>query len=81
MPLLPLRCTPAVSLGSVVSPADERQSELGGNWYDFSNSLAASTRDGDGPPNEDDYIGFRVASVPRPSTLTLLWMRAFAFLA
>ena len=45
----------------------------GGSWYDsYSSYLASSSRDNDYPTNEYYLIGFRVASVPEPGSLTLL---------
>ncbi|MCC6641925.1 MAG: SUMF1/EgtB/PvdO family nonheme iron enzyme [Deltaproteobacteria bacterium] len=40
----------------------------GGAWHGGSVGLAAGESYGDGPPNEYDYLGFRVASIPEPST-------------
>ncbi len=44
----------------------------GGDWYSNSNILAASFRSNSDPTDEDNYIGFRVASVPEPGSITLL---------
>jgi formylglycine-generating enzyme required for sulfatase activity len=44
----------------------------GGDWYCGSNALAASYRSYGNAPNEYEYIGFRVASVPEPSCIVLL---------
>ncbi len=68
----------ATSLPSVaiVSSAPE-----GGSFYDPIDSLLASGRCDDGPANEDDVVGLRVARVPEPGSLTLLGVGALAFLA
>ncbi len=44
----------------------------GGAWDDIANSLAASYREIIGPTYEGNSVGFRVATVPEPSSLTLL---------
>jgi len=46
----------------------------GGSWsrYGVSGGLDASTRDASYPAVEDDFRGFRVASVPEPSSFSLL---------
>jgi len=47
----------------------EKNRELrGGSWYDASSGLGASARGLDNPRVEADYIGFRVAMIPEPST-------------
>ncbi len=44
----------------------------GGNWHNIYSLLRASARNFGDPFDQDDYIGFRVASVvPEPSTLLL----------
>jgi formylglycine-generating enzyme required for sulfatase activity len=48
--------------------AGENREVRGGAWYDSSSSLDASTRDGISPTGEGSGYGFRVASVPEPST-------------
>ena len=55
--------------------ADENREVRGGRWTNGSGSLSASTRVnlGFAPSSESNaFIGFRVASVPEPSTLSLL---------
>ncbi len=53
----------------------------GSYWNNYSHSLAASYRDDRSTPtNEDDNIGFRVASVPEPSTIILLLTGALGLL-
>ncbi|MEI8373460.1 MAG: SUMF1/EgtB/PvdO family nonheme iron enzyme [Planctomycetota bacterium] len=46
----------------------------GGGWYNNSTELAASYRLGyySGPTSEGSTVGFRVASVPEPGSITLL---------
>jgi formylglycine-generating enzyme required for sulfatase activity len=44
----------------------------GGSWYHASSGLGASARGLDNPRVEADYIGFRVAMIPEPSSLSLL---------
>ena len=46
----------------------ENRELRGGSWYNLSNKLDASTRSNNFPTNEDSRYGFRVASVPEPST-------------
>jgi formylglycine-generating enzyme required for sulfatase activity len=43
----------------------------GGSWSFSSNSLAASIRYSFNPTDEDSNVGFRVATVPEPSTAVL----------
>ena len=43
----------------------------GGSWGDFSGSLPASGRGSGGPTGEDVLVGFRVASVPEPTSIFL----------
>jgi len=55
--------------------AGENRELRGGAWYDgtvLSISLDASVRIGGDPSEGGPYIGFRVASVPEPSSLSLL---------
>jgi hypothetical protein len=44
----------------------------GGYWYSVSGGLRASVRYAGVPSYEDSLIGFRVASVPEPGSITLL---------
>jgi sulfatase modifying factor 1 len=54
----------------------------GGSFIYFSfNNLHASTRDISYPTNENCYIGFRVASIPEPGSITLLVCGAAACVA
>ena len=53
---------------------DENRVVRGGNWFYTESDLRSSFRGSDGPTNESDSIGFRVASVPEPSTYALLLM-------
>ncbi len=43
----------------------------GGSWNNYDNILQSSIRDNYPPPNESSNVGFRVASVPEPSTYVL----------
>jgi formylglycine-generating enzyme required for sulfatase activity len=63
--------------GSNNSPSENRELR-GGSWGDDSGTLDASNRDSFDPPYEDDVNGFRVASVPEPSSglLVLLGLSA-----
>ena len=51
----------------------------GGLWGDGSSLLASSSRSTGYPSDEHGSIGFRVASVPEPGSLTLLLVCAVAF--
>ena len=46
----------------------------GGSFDIYSSSLASSYRNSDNPTGESSDIGFRVASVPEPSTAVLAVM-------
>ncbi|MHB0960767.1 MAG: formylglycine-generating enzyme family protein [Pirellulaceae bacterium] len=50
----------------------------GGSWILSSGYLLASFRSLSIPTNEQSYIGFRVASVPEPSSITLMFCGAIA---
>ena len=52
--------------------AGESRERRGADWYGFSTSLVASSRYSLDPTIEYDINGFRVASVPEPSSLSLL---------
>ncbi len=55
---------------------------LRGGYFDgYDGYLQASWRDEGHPPYEDYAAGFRVASIPEPSTLALLSMGVFGLLA
>ena len=54
------------------STADESRELRGGAWDDYSFLLDASVRSLTNPSNEYFSFGFRVASVPEPSALSLL---------
>ena len=52
--------------------AGETRELRGGSWDFFSHFLDASLRGSFDPTSEFTNLGFRVASVPEPSTLSLL---------
>jgi formylglycine-generating enzyme required for sulfatase activity len=53
--------------------AGESREQRGGSWDYYSHTLDASYRNNDvNPTNESNIYGFRVASVPEPSALSLL---------
>jgi formylglycine-generating enzyme required for sulfatase activity len=52
--------------------SDEERAVRGGDWFGSFEELAAPSRDFNAPLYESDFIGFRVASVPEPSTVALL---------
>jgi formylglycine-generating enzyme required for sulfatase activity len=52
--------------------AGEHRQLRGGSWSNNSNLLGASTRSIILPTSENSFYGFRVASVPEPSALSLL---------
>jgi formylglycine-generating enzyme required for sulfatase activity len=53
----------------------------GGSWSFGASFLASSYRDGNGPSNEYYFIGFRVASVPEPTSLVLTMLAGSVMLA
>jgi formylglycine-generating enzyme required for sulfatase activity len=59
--------------GSNLSPSAARPFR-GGFWYESEVALSSSARNGNTPTTESFYLGFRVASVPEPSTYALLLM-------
>jgi formylglycine-generating enzyme required for sulfatase activity len=58
------------------SSPSELRGFRGGFWDSSALNLRSSVRDGGGPTLEDSFNGFRVASVPEPSTYALLLMTA-----
>jgi formylglycine-generating enzyme required for sulfatase activity len=52
--------------------AGENREVRGGSWLDDPLILIASVRISNNPTNENFFYGFRVASVPEPSALSLL---------
>jgi hypothetical protein len=61
------------------SLSSENRAFRGGSWGSTEGSLRSSVRDGFVPSFEIDFIGFRVASVPEPSTYALLSLAAAGF--
>jgi formylglycine-generating enzyme required for sulfatase activity len=62
------------------SSSSEVRAIRGGNWFSTEFSLRSSDRFFVGPSSEDSTIGFRVASVPEPSTYALLLMTSAGWL-
>jgi sulfatase modifying factor 1 len=60
------------------SLSSEVRAFRGGDWFNTENSLRSSFRSGNGPTSGDNFIGFRVASVPEPSTYALVLLGAGA---
>ena len=58
------------------SSASENRALRGGDWDSTEDRLQSSFREDGGPSVEFDWYGFRVASVPEPSTYALLAMTA-----
>ena len=56
------------------SLSSEARAVRGGFWFDSEFALSSSFRGSDVPTVEGNVIGFRVASVPEPSTYALLLM-------
>ena len=53
----------------------------GGSFLNGGASLRASFRSGLDPTDEDNNIGFRVASVPEPTSLVLMMLAGSVMLA
>jgi formylglycine-generating enzyme required for sulfatase activity len=60
--------------------ADQWRATTGGNWVTLEDFLLSSTRGSIVPTFETDSFGFRVASVPEPSTYALLLMAGAGWL-
>ena len=56
----------------------EDRTVRGGDWFGSFDQLASAARDINAPLYESDFIGFRVASVPEPSTVALLLITGVA---
>jgi hypothetical protein len=56
----------------------EERGFRGGLWYFTEIPLRSSTRDSFYPSNEDVWVGFRLASVPEPTTFSLLGLGSLA---
>jgi formylglycine-generating enzyme len=52
--------------------ADGVREMRGGSWFTSSSTLEGSLRQSDGPNSGSSWVGFRVASVPEPSSFSLL---------
>ena len=53
----------------------------GGAWSNTETSLRSSTRNLNGPAGEGNFVGFRVATVPEPSTMVLTVLFSAGMLA
>ena len=62
------------------SSSSENRVYRGGDWISQKNALRHSDRNNDAPTIESDDLGFRVASVPEPSTYALLLMAGAVWL-
>jgi formylglycine-generating enzyme required for sulfatase activity len=62
------------------SSSSELRASRGGGWSNAVNFLRSSDRHSHGPADEDSDFGFRVASVPEPSTYVLVLMAGGAWL-
>ncbi|MGA0092919.1 MAG: SUMF1/EgtB/PvdO family nonheme iron enzyme [Chthoniobacterales bacterium] len=62
------------------SSSSESRARRGGNWGSGDDVLRSSERNNRDPANEGDFLGFRVASVPEPSTAVLVLMAGGAWL-
>lgn len=60
---------------------DENRVARGGDWFGPVGDLESSYRAINAPTYESDLLGFRVASVPEPSTVLLLAVAALAVVA
>jgi len=58
--------------------SSEDRTVRGGDWFGSFDQLASDSRDINAPLYESDFIGFRVASVPEPSTIALLLLTGVA---
>lgn len=58
--------------------SSETRAARGGDWDNFEEILRSSTRENLDPATEVNNIGFRVASIPEPSTYALLLLGAGA---
>ena len=66
------------ALDGTNSSSSENRAQRGGRWSGPEFSLSSSHQNGNDPTWESDTIGFRVASVPEPSTYVLVLMGAGA---
>jgi len=60
------------------SSSSEARVVRGGGWFNSEHTLRSSTRNDFDPTYEDGGKGFRVASVPEPSTAVLVLLGAGA---
>ena len=66
------------ALDGTNSSSSENRAQRGGRWSGPEFGLSSSGQNGNDPTFESDTIGFRVASVPEPSTYVLVLMGAGA---
>ena len=66
------------ALDGTNSSSSENRAQRGGRWSGPEFGLSSSGQNGNDPTWESDTIGFRVASVPEPSTYVLVLMGAGA---
>jgi formylglycine-generating enzyme required for sulfatase activity len=62
------------------SSSDGSRAVRGGFWSFSESALRSSFQDASDPSVEYDFVGFRVASVPEPSTYALLLMAGAGWL-
>jgi formylglycine-generating enzyme required for sulfatase activity len=58
--------------------SSENRVYRGGDWFDSGDNLSSANRDSFSPSDQSASIGFRVASVPEPSTYVLVLLGAGA---
>ncbi len=68
------------ALDGTNSSSSEFRVFRGGNWGSAAGNLRPSSRESDDPLQQGVYLGFRVASVPEPSTYALLLMTGAGWL-
>jgi formylglycine-generating enzyme len=64
----------------VNGPTTDARGLRGGYWSSGALNLQSSNRLSSAPTNQQNFIGFRVAYIPEPSTLMLLAMASFGLL-
>lgn len=69
-----------VDLVNGPTPGSSNRGIRGGSWNNFSCGLYAACKSHDNPSLEYPYVGFRVASIPEPSTLLLIALTSMGLL-